>query len=132
MLKQILMTAPVLRIVDLDGDFVVCTDPIKEGLGGLLLQNDHAIYYESWKLKEHEKNYPMHDLELASIIHSLKMWRHYLMGQKFLLNTDNMSLKYFFDQPNLNARQAIWLDFLSEYHFELKHIRDKRTKLMML
>ena len=46
-LKQLLMTAPVLRIVDPDGDFVVCTDASKEGLGGFLLQNDHAIYYES-------------------------------------------------------------------------------------
>ena len=46
-LKQLLMTALVLRIVDLDGDFIVCTDASKEGLGGVLLQNDHVIYYES-------------------------------------------------------------------------------------
>ena len=70
------MTAPVFRIVDLDGDFIVGTDASKEGLGGVLLQNYHAIFYESQKLKEHEQNYPMHDLELGAIIHSLKMWRH--------------------------------------------------------
>ena len=75
-LKQLLMTGPVLLIADPDGDFVLCTDARKEGLGGFLLQNDHAIYYESWKLKEHEKNYPMHDHKLAAIIHTLKMWRH--------------------------------------------------------
>ena len=124
------MIAPVLRIVDPDGDFVVCTDASKEGLGGILLQNDHAISYESWKLKEHEKNYPTHDLELAAIIHALKMWRHYLMGRKFLLKTDNMSLKYLFDQADLNARQARWLAFLSEYHFELKHIKGKENKVV--
>ena len=78
-LKKLLMTAPVLRIVDPDGDFIVCTDASKEGLRGFLLQNDHAIYYESWKLKEHEQNYPAYDLELAAIIHTLKMWRNYLM-----------------------------------------------------
>ena len=49
-LKQLLMTALVLQIVDPDGDFIVCTDAIKEGLEGFLLQNDHTIYYESWKL----------------------------------------------------------------------------------
>ena len=46
-LKQLLMTAPVLRIADPDGDFFVCMDAIKEGLGGVLLQNDHTIFYES-------------------------------------------------------------------------------------
>ena len=103
-LKQILNIAPILRIVDLEKDFVVCIDARKEGLGGVLMQNDCAIYYESWKLKEHEQNYPTHDLELATIIHSLKMWRHYLMGKKFLLNIDNMSLKYLFDQLDLNVK----------------------------
>ena len=72
-LKQLLMTTPVLRIADPDGDFVVCTDASMEGLGWVLLQNDHVIYYESRKLKEHEQNYPMHNLELVAIIHALKM-----------------------------------------------------------
>jgi len=123
------MTAPVLRITDPDGDFVVCTDASKEGLGGFLLQNDLVICYESQKLKEHEQNYPMHDLELVAIIHALNMWRHYLMGRKFLLKTGNMSLKYLLDKLYLNARQARWLDFLSEYHFEPKHINGKEKKV---
>ena len=125
-------TAPILRIADPDGDFVVCTDERKEGLGGFLLQNDCPIYYESRKLKEHELNYPTHDLELAAIIHALKMWRHYLMERKFLMKIDNMSLKYLFDQPNLNVRQDRWSAFLSEYHFELKHIKAKRIMFPML
>ena len=79
-LKQLLMTTPVLGIVDPDGDFVVCMDARKEGLGGALLQNDHTICYESQKLKEHEQNYPTHDPNLVAIIHSLRMWRNYLMG----------------------------------------------------
>ena len=122
------MTTPLLRIKDPDGDFVVCTNASKEGIRGFLLQKDHAICYELWKLKEHEQNYPMHDLELATIIHVLKMWRHYLMGRKFLLKTNNMSLKYLFNQPDISVRQAKWLDFLSEYHFELKHIKGKENK----
>ena len=46
-LKHLFMITSVLRIADPDGDFVVCTDASKEGLGGFLLQNDHAICYES-------------------------------------------------------------------------------------
>ena len=100
------MITPVLQIANPRRDFVVCMDARKEGHGGVLLQNDHAIYYELWKLKEHEHKYPMHDLELVSIFHALKMWRHYLMGRKFLLKIDNMILKYLFNQPDVNERKA--------------------------
>ena len=56
------------------------------------------------KLKEHEHNYATYDLDLAAIIHALKMWRHYLMGKKFELRTNHDGLKYLFEQSNLNAR----------------------------
>ena len=54
------------------------------------------------------------------------------MGRKFLLKTDNMILKYLIEQQDLNARKARWLDFLTEYHFELKHIKGNKTKFLML
>ena len=78
----------------------------KEGLGGVLLQEKSVMAYESMKLKEHEKNYVTHDLELATIIHTLKMWWHYLIGRNFILMSNNISLKYLFDQQNLNARHT--------------------------
>jgi hypothetical protein len=65
--------------------------------------------FESIKLKDHERLYATHDLELATIVHALKKWRHYLMGKKFDLRTDHNGLKYLFDQPTLNVRQIIWL-----------------------
>ena len=77
------------------------------------MQDNHVVCYESRKFKEHEKNYATHDLELAAIVHALKMWRHYLMGRKIELRTDHCGLNYLFDQPTLNAMQARWLDFLS-------------------
>ena len=61
-LKQLLMTASILQIVDPIGDFIVCTDARKEGLGGVLLQNDHTIFYESRNLKENEHKCPMHPM----------------------------------------------------------------------
>ena len=63
----------------------MCTETSNEGLGGVLTQENYVDSYESRKLKEHEKNYTTHDLELVAIIHALKMWRHYLIGRKFLL-----------------------------------------------
>jgi hypothetical protein len=70
-----------------------------------------------------------HDLELAAIVHALKMWRHYLLGRKFVLMTDHCGLQYLFDQPKLNARQARWMALLSEFDFEIKHIKGKENRV---
>ena len=114
-----------MRIADPNEDFVVCIDACKEGLGGVLSQNGLVICYESIKLKEHERNYATHDLELATIVHDLKKWKHYLMGRRFELRTNHNGLKYLFDKPTLNARQSRWLEFLFEYDFDIKHIKGK-------
>ena len=96
-LKEFLTSAPFLKIVDPSKDFVVCTNACIEGLGGVLMQEGFVICYESRMLKENERNYATHDLELAAIIHALKRWRHYVLGRLFELRTNQMSLKYLFD-----------------------------------
>jgi hypothetical protein len=74
-------------------------------------------------LKEHERNYTTHDLQLAVIIHALKMWRHCLMGRKFEVRIDHSGLKHLFGKPTLNSRKTRWLELLSEYEFDIKNIR---------
>jgi hypothetical protein len=130
MLKELLTSASVLKIVNPNDSFVVCTDACKEGLGGVLMQNEYVIGYESRKVKEHERNYAMHDLELVSIVHALRMWRNYLMGRRFELRTECIGLKYLFEQPTLNARQTRWLEFLSEYDLNINHIKGKKNKVV--
>ena len=88
-LKYLLTSAPVLKVADPKKYFVVCTDACGQGLGGVLMQDNHVVRYESIKLKEHEKNYATHDLELASIVHALNIWRYYLMRRKFELRIDH-------------------------------------------
>jgi hypothetical protein len=130
-LKKLSTSAPILRITDPNVDFVVCTDECKEGLGGFLNHNEFVICYESRKLKEHEKNYATHNLELAAIVHSINKWRYYLMGRRFEIRTNHNYLKYLFDQPTLNARQSRWLEFLCEYDFDIKHIKGRKIKWLM-
>ena len=89
------------------------------------MQYNYVVCYESKKLKEHESNFATHDLEIADIVHDLKMWRRYLRHRKFELRTYHYGLKYLFDQTTLNARQARWLEFLCEFDFEIKHIKGK-------
>jgi hypothetical protein len=108
----------------------LCIDGCKEGLGGVLNQRDHVVWFESRKLKEHERNYATHDLELAFIVHALKMWRLCLMGKKFELRIDHCGLKHFFGQTTLNAKQSRWVEFLSEYDFEIKHIKGKENQVV--
>jgi hypothetical protein len=129
-LKQLLTSAPILKIAHPSKDYVVCMDACKEGLGGVLSQEGSVICYESRKLKENEKNYATHDLEPAAVVHALRKWRHYLMGKKFELRTDHNGLKYLFDQPTLNARQIRWLEFLCEYDFDIRHIKGKDNKVV--
>eukprot|EP00253_Pinus_taeda_P017918 PITA_17918 len=126
-LKHLLTTAPVLCVADPEKEYVVCTDASKEGVGGVLMQEGKVIAYESRKLKEHEQKYSAYDLELTTVIHALKMWRHYLVGRKFLLMTDHHSLTSYFSQPTLNARQARWVDFLGNFDFEIKHLKGKEN-----
>jgi hypothetical protein len=119
----------VLKITDLDNDFLVCTDACKEGLKGVLMQEGRVICYESRKLNEHKINYVTHDLELAAIVHALKMWRHYLLGRIFILMKYHCGLRHLFDQPKLNARQARWMALLSDFDFEIKHIKGKENRV---
>ena len=121
--------APILKVADPYKDYTVCTDASKEELGGVLSQEGHVVCYESHKLKEHERNYAAHDLELAAVVHALKMWRHYLLGKKFLLLIDNTCVKNLFTQLGLNAGQVRWMAFLSEFNFEVKHIKGKENKV---
>jgi hypothetical protein len=129
-LKSLLTSGPILKIVVPNAYFVVCTDAFKEGLGGVLSQNGHVVCYESRKLKEHEKLYATHNLELSAIVHALKMWKHYIMGRKFELRTNHSGLKYLFGHPNLNAKQSRWLELLSEYDFDIKHIKGEYNKVV--
>jgi hypothetical protein len=129
-LKSLLTSVPILRIVDPDADFIVCTDACREELDGVLSQNGHVVCYESRKLKDHERLYATHDLELASILHALKIWRHYLIGKIFESRIYHSVLKYLFGWPSLNVRQSRWLEFLSEYDFDKKHIIEKENKVV--
>ena len=79
-LKKRLTIAPVLTLLDIHKDFVVFCVASRQGLGCVLIQDGKVVAYASRQLKVHDKNYPMHDLEFAAVVHALKIWRHYLMG----------------------------------------------------
>lgn len=98
-------SAPVLILPNPSESFVVYCDASKMGLGGVLMHNGQVVAYASRQLRVHKRNYPTHDLELAVVVFLLKIWRHYLFGSIFEVFGDHKSLKYLFDQKELNMRQ---------------------------
>jgi hypothetical protein len=126
-LKRLLTSAPILQVSDIEKNFTVCTDALKQGLGVVLMQDGGVIAYASTKLKKHEEIYVTHDLELAAIMLALKIWRHYLVGRNVELKMDHQSLKHLFTQRDLNARQRRWSEFMSEYNFGISYIKGKEN-----
>ena len=95
-LKKRLTTPPVLVLLDISRSFSIYCDASRQGFGCVLMQEGRVVAYSSRQLRKHELNYPTHDLELAAVVHALKIWRHYLIGHKCEIYTDHKSLKYIF------------------------------------
>jgi hypothetical protein len=72
-------------------------------------------------LRKHEENYPTQDLELAAVLHALKIWRHYLIGHRCEIYSDHKSLKYIFTPNDLNLRQRRWLELIKDYDLGINH-----------
>src|SRR5574344_1678590 len=100
---------------DIHKGFDVYCDASRQGLCCVLMQEGRVVAYASRQLRKHEQNYPTHDLELAAVVHALKIWRHYLFGTRTKVYTDHKSLKYIFTQPDLNMRQRRWLELIKDY-----------------
>jgi hypothetical protein len=120
-LKVLLTTAPVLAQPDSEKPFDVYCDASGSGLGCVLMQDGRVIAYASRQLCRHEEHYPTHDLELAAMVHALKIWRHYLLGNICHIYTDHKSLKYIFTQSELSMRQRRWLELIKDYELEIHY-----------
>ncbi|WVZ89088.1 LOW QUALITY PROTEIN: hypothetical protein U9M48_035542 [Paspalum notatum var. saurae] len=118
-LKKRLTTAPALTLPDQQKKFIVYCDASRDGLGCVFMQKGKVVAYASRQLRKYEVNYPTHDLELAAVVHALKIWRHYLFGQRCEIYTDHKSLKYIFTQNELNMRQ--WLELIKDYDIEIHY-----------
>jgi hypothetical protein len=120
-LKERLTTTPIITVPSGSDGYTVYCDASRVGLGCVLMQHGKVITYGSWQLKKHEQNYPTHDLEMAAVIFSLKIWRHYLYGETCEIFTDHKSLKYIFQQRDLNMRQRRWMELLKDYDCTIQY-----------
>ncbi|CAA0839620.1 Uncharacterized mitochondrial protein AtMg00860, partial [Striga hermonthica] len=120
-LNRRLTSAQVLTIPDPSRSFTIFSDASRQGLGCVLMQDGQVVAYASRQLKPHEQNYPTHDLELAAVVHALKIWRHYLYSGRCEIFTDHKSLQYIFTQKELNMRQRRWLELVKDYDCSIQY-----------
>ena len=128
-MKRRLTSAPIFIVLDMGQGYTVYCDSSRAELGCVLMQSGRVVAYGSRQLKNHEQNYPTHDMELAAVVFALKIWRHYLYGEEFEVYSNHKSLKYIFTQRDLNMRQRRWMKFLEDYDFTL-HYHPGKTNVV--
>lgn len=114
-LKECLTNAPVLVLPSGSDGYTVYCDVSRMGLDCVLVQHGRVVAYASRQLKNHEQNYPTHDFEMATLVFTLKIWRHYLYGETCEIFTNHKSLKCIFQQSYLNLKQQRWMELVKDY-----------------
>jgi hypothetical protein len=128
-LKKFLTSTLVLALPNIEKPFDIYCDASRTRLGCVLMQDGRVIVYASRQLKKHEVNYLTHDLKLAAVVHALKIWRHYLLGNKMHIFMDHKSLRYIFTQPEFNLRQRRRLELIKDYSLEV-HYHPRKANVM--
>lgn len=129
-LRNKLITAPILALPDITKPFVLDTDASNEAIGAVLSQNidgtERVIAYASRTLTKSERKYCVTRKELLAVVHFVKHYRHYLYGKRFLLRTDHGSLKWLLRFKNPEGQLARWLEVISTYDIEIEHRPGKK------
>jgi len=124
-LKDVLSSSPILSFPKEEGEFILDTDASCIGIGAVLSQKqegkERVIAYYSRILNKPERNYCVTRRELLAIVDSFKFFRHYLLGRKFLVRSDHISLKWLMSFRELEGQLARWLERLQQFDFDVIH-----------
>lgn len=131
LIKLAVTSAPVLKLPDMvaaangKAPFHVQVDASDDGMGGVLLQDDRPVAYFSKQFSTAERKFIVSDREMCAIVFALKQWRCYIEGPEFVLHTDHEPLTYFENISTLDRRKAAYVEFLSRFNYQCKHIPGK-------
>ena len=129
-LKKALCSAPILAYPQPIGGYILDTDASNTGIGAVLSQiqegQEHVICYGSKKLDRAQQNYCVTRRELLAVVTFMAQYRHYLLGQEFILRTDHGSLRWLCNFKEPEGQMARWLETLAQYNFKIVHRDGKR------
>jgi len=108
-------------------DYHLYIDASEYAIGATLNQPDEhermqLISCMSKKLSPAERNYPTHEREFLALLSALKKWRHYLLGPRVIVHTDNVALRHWKTAPNLSPRIIRWIADIEQYNLTFEHI----------
>lgn len=118
-LKQAMTSTPTLAMPNFHEPFVIETDASGDGIGVVLTQQGKPIAFMSRVLGVTKRSWSIYAREMLAIVHAIQIWRPYLLGQKFYIQTDQRSLKYLLDQRITTPEQQKWVAKLLGYDYEI-------------
>ena len=129
-LQKLMLSAPTLALPDYSKEFVLVTDASDVGMGAMLAQEEgeghlRPVAFWSRKLSPTERAYSATEREALAVVFFVEKFRHYLLGRRFLLQTDHAALKFIFQGAANNSKLARWALKLQEFCFDIVHIAGK-------
>ncbi|XP_035546606.1 uncharacterized protein LOC118348648 [Juglans regia] len=120
-LKQAMTTTPILAMPNFNDKFTIETDASGEGIGAVLAQQGRPVAFMSRALGVAKKSWSTYAKEMLAIVEAFQLWRPYLLGRKFYIQTDQRSLKYFLEQRITTPEQQKWVAKLLGYDYEITY-----------
>jgi len=125
--KETLCKAPILALPNFEQEFVVETDASQGGIGAVLMQNGRPLAFISRALSPKNQALSVYEKKLLAILFAIEKWHQYLIGRKFIVKTEQQSLKHLMTQRLTTPFQHYWLSKLMGYDFEISYRRGKEN-----
>ena len=120
-LKTALSPTPVLALPDFTQPFVVEIDASNLGIGVVLVQNGRPVAYYIHGLPQTKVPKSAYEIELFAVVMAVQKWKHYLIHKPFMIRSDQMSLKYLWEQKEIPNQYAKWLVKLMGFQFTVEY-----------
>ena len=121
LLKEAMMTTPTLAMPNFDAPFIIQTDASGDGIGAVLTQDGKPLAFMSRSLGVAKQSWSTYAREMLAIVIAIRTWRPYLLGRKFIIQTDQRSLRFLLEQRILTPEQQKWMGKLVGYDYEITY-----------